>query len=509
MNIKIEKIYTITFWIISLLIIIYAVYIRGYYYLKDIPFWGDDMLLAESICEQDIWKSFTHIFGTQKAPPLFIFFTYINTVLFGFKEWVLRLIPFISGIISVVFFYILSLRVFKSRIPVIAALMMFALNDKLIYYVQEFKQYSSDVLICILVLLCYKYIDIEHFNLKNYKTIILYSIMVFLIMISSFPAVFAICAVLTLKIIEQKKFPKGLLIVGTSIISACIYIIYLFKHILAYEITIPIWTKGFLNFSIEGIYNVFENFMEYNNWGNGIYILCFFIGMTICAIEKSRDSKLIFLFFLYACIGSLFHVYPISERAALYFLPILIIFIAKTLEIGDFENRIIKIFSFVKSIILIYFIISNLIMFDLSKEENVITFENYSKRTDCKYDYSNFLKEYKQNDILIANIEFNSWLLFYNKALNYNYDFKTIINQLGDGTSYEQFLENTKQLIIKRDKTKNTYLAFTFYEDEDNTIKEKDIENILKKQKIKYKKIQCKLERNKIFMIKRQKTGIC
>lgn len=501
MHIKIGKISKLIFWIISVFIIMYAIYIRGFYYLKNIPFWGDDMLLAQSICEQDIWKSFTHIYGMQKAPPIFVFFTYLNTLLFGFKEWVLRLIPFIAGILSVILFFILSLKVFKSKISIITAMLMFALNGKLIYYAQEFKQYSFDLFMCLLVLLSYNYVNIEDFNLKNYKKIIFYLVVVFLIMISSFPAAFAIFAVLTLKTAEHKQFPKGLVVIGIGILGTCTYIINLFRHVLPLEITEPVWLQGFISFSPSVVYNVFEKFMQFNDLNNILFMICLFIGILICAVEKSKQAKLIFIFFLYACFASLIHIYPISSRAALYLIPVFIIFIVKPLEIGNYNNKNLKIISYIKSIILMAVIISTIMRVDVTKEYNVIIYKDYNYRINNKNDYLNLIKNYNSDDLLMANIEFNSWLSFYNKDLGYNRDFKTTINQLGDGTSYKEFLENVRTFLEKSDKTKNIYLAFLIMEGGYNPFQENDIENIIKELNLEYQKLNCNIQHNKIWKL--------
>lgn len=495
MDRKIEKYSKIIFYVITVLIIVSAIYIRGVYYIKDLPFWGDDMLLAESIYEQPIWKSFTHIYGTQKAPPLFVFFSYINTMIFGFKEIILRLIPFISGCVSVIVFYILSKRVLTNKLAIISASILFCVNPVLIYYSQEFKQYSTDVLICMLVILLYRNINLGELK-NNYKKAIIYAVSVFIIMITSFPSIFAILAVFTQKIREEKKFPKELILTVISIICGIIYILYLFKHIISYEITIPIWTEGFISLNPRVIYNVFKNFMEYNSLNNTFYIIMMLIGIFLFGKEKSKEGQLILIFFIYACIASIMHIYPISQRAALYLSPIFILFTVKPME-GIRNNTII---TNLKNIILFGFIIINLTPIE---DNHIIGFKDYNQRIAKKNDYINFLANYKEDDILIANIEFNSWLLFYNKSMGYNYEIKTIINQLGDGNSYEEFLENIKRILKKADKKKNIYIGFSFPEDRNNEKRKKDIEEIIKELKLGYKIIKCNIEYNSIIMVKR------
>ena len=49
--------------------------------------------------------------------------------------------------------YELAKRVLAERVAVFAAVLLFAVSDRLIYYASEAKQYSSDVLMCLVMLL--------------------------------------------------------------------------------------------------------------------------------------------------------------------------------------------------------------------------------------------------------------------------------------------------------------------------------------------------------------------
>lgn len=88
----------------------------------------------------------------QSAPYLFLALSkFVSN--FGINELCFRFIPFLSSLISVYLFYLLSKEIFQTRLARAAALFTFGISYQLLFYAQVFKQYSSDVCISILILL--------------------------------------------------------------------------------------------------------------------------------------------------------------------------------------------------------------------------------------------------------------------------------------------------------------------------------------------------------------------
>ena len=79
-NIK-KTIDIIYFFIIGLIFCI-GIYLRTSLYLRGMPLWWDEMTLAQSVLRENIWLSFTELEEMQKCPPLFVFFSHINTNIF-------------------------------------------------------------------------------------------------------------------------------------------------------------------------------------------------------------------------------------------------------------------------------------------------------------------------------------------------------------------------------------------------------------------------------------------
>ncbi len=116
--------------------------------------WWDEAALAYNFVENEgiLW-TFKPLAHFQMAPPLFLILTKFVTSIFQGTEWSYRIIPFLSSIISIPVFYILSTKFLTQKRAVIFANFLYAVNFALIRWATEFKQYSGDILIFMLVFL--------------------------------------------------------------------------------------------------------------------------------------------------------------------------------------------------------------------------------------------------------------------------------------------------------------------------------------------------------------------
>jgi hypothetical protein len=135
---------------LCLFIIGFGIVVRLVQYVSNRALWGDELMLALNIVERsypDFLKPLDHI---QAAPPAFLWVEKLSVDVFGNNEYALRLFPFISGIISLFAFYKLA-QWAVSAIAVPIALILFASLKYLVYYTTELKQYSSDVMVALLL----------------------------------------------------------------------------------------------------------------------------------------------------------------------------------------------------------------------------------------------------------------------------------------------------------------------------------------------------------------------
>ena len=82
-------------------------------------------------------------------------------------DMVLRLIPFICGNLTMIMFYFVVKKLFKSPWAINFGLCLIALNPILINYIFEFKPYSLDVLCSLIAIYIFLSIDFKNNSLKQ------------------------------------------------------------------------------------------------------------------------------------------------------------------------------------------------------------------------------------------------------------------------------------------------------------------------------------------------------
>ena len=139
----------------GILIFIFAagVFLRLECYLFH-NFWGDTLALADAVHQLPFQKLLTTTLpNAQSAPPFFLLTAKIFGEVFGYNELALGFPALAAGIFSLYVFTRLMRRSFQPPV-VLLMVFLFAFNSSLIFYSAEFKQYSFDVLVTVLMLDC-------------------------------------------------------------------------------------------------------------------------------------------------------------------------------------------------------------------------------------------------------------------------------------------------------------------------------------------------------------------
>ena len=141
-------------------ICILGVLVRFYAYFRNISFWHDEAALAINImCKPylDLFKGLDYL---QVAPPLFLVMTkflyrLIHSDSVYIRDLILRLIPLVSGIAAIPLFYALLKRFVKDKFSILTGLFIFVFNTTTILYCAQFKQYSLELLVSIILMLIF------------------------------------------------------------------------------------------------------------------------------------------------------------------------------------------------------------------------------------------------------------------------------------------------------------------------------------------------------------------
>jgi hypothetical protein len=122
-------------------------------YVFNRSLWVDEAFLAANFIDKSFWQllrpplEYAH---NLLVPPGFLALSKGVTAVAGNTDLLLRLLPLLCGLAAIGLFYRVALR-FLSASAVPYAVLLFVLSDSLIYYASEFKQYSSDVVVTLLL----------------------------------------------------------------------------------------------------------------------------------------------------------------------------------------------------------------------------------------------------------------------------------------------------------------------------------------------------------------------
>ncbi len=476
-------------YLVFLVVVFIAIFLRVKVYLYSTDLWHDECSLAMNfVSNNGLLSLLDGLDYNQKAPDLFITLVYFLSKIFGTSENSLRIVPFLSSLLSVPAFFLLTKKVLTKNISILLANILFAVNYQLLYFSQNLKQYSSDVLVFILSLLFCNYMIEKENNLKNSILIILFAIFAVLF---SFPSVFVIFAFLTIKLIIdfKKDRVKSLIPVFGVFVF---YLIYYFMRLLAVQVNevkvhVGFWGEGFIDiFNPWSFIYVFQNFFKFMFDYSSVSVLGFifcFIGVCLFVSEKNNFNKMILLSLIFAIFTSMLCIYPILQRASLYLVPILIILIVKPLDFVYSLKKplsLLLVFSFLLFVSHLNFSYFKQLMneniFERQgtrdillklksqiKEDDILV-TNWASRSDYDY-YSNKIGFKKENRILIpyeVGTEKESQYLYFNtlpKGKNYYFCYTYVFYKRGEIELLNSWLKENAQ-IIQYWEFRNSHLIY-------------------------------------------------
>ena len=375
--------------------------LRAKLYIASNVFSDDECRLVLSILNKNIWESFLFLGSAQSAPPLFIFCTKMITAFFGFSEHAAKFIPFVSSVAAIYFFYKCCTQYFKKNYTRLAAVFIFAICQPLIAFSSIFKQYSTDVLIACICL--YYFPKIKEFDRKK---LIITGVGICILPFISLPSLFFIGAFLLKNFKNTFKLLLPL---------AATMILYYFFNLAPAKLDLDThfpnyWNDGFFGFS----FSDFLRFLVLNikfyfvpNTFSLPAIILFIWGICLFIREK---CSYILLSLLLVFMAAFMHIYPLSGRVGLYFIPVMIIFMLKPLETGKW---------IAVAVVLVFF---SFCKYDLNYMKNITTFDYF---VSCSP--KNLLEVIKdkfnpKKDIVLCNSASTPSYLFYSNKLGFYTD---------------------------------------------------------------------------------------
>ncbi len=331
-----EKIKTNIYYITVALLLAAGIILRILFYAYGRPFWNDESALAINLAGKSFWELFQPLVHEQVTPPLYAVLCKFCGLFTDKAEYAYRLPSLICGIASLPLFLAFAEKTLNNKIGKIFATALFALNYQLIYYSQELKQYSCDVLLFLGVLVSYFYIDRKKFDRKLFVLIgLFYAVSIWF----SYTSLFAMFVVFLLCFIRKEK---ALTIFGIPALSFGVFLFYI-KNYATSEALHNFWDNGFiaLNFSNFPLL-IFNNIVFYfPDFSWRIFVVLMFAAGLIYTLKYIKYNENIILLtpVLLAVLLSYLHIYPMYIRTALYLLPVVFLIMAKTFEPSFFYKK--------------------------------------------------------------------------------------------------------------------------------------------------------------------------
>lgn len=343
-----DRVKNITFYIIISGLMILGIYLRILFFSYDRPFWNDESALALNIINRSFFGLFSTLDYEQVSPPLYIVIAKFFGLFIRKYEIAYRLPALICSILSIPVFFVFCKKFLEKKISIIFAMMLFVINYQLIYYGQELKQYSADILVFLLILLSYFYIDFE----KNKIWMPVLTGIVFAVSIwFSYTAVFGIFCIGCVMLIKNCKQWKQLLALFLPFCLSFL-VFWAFRHeINSSDYLHLFWERGFIAKNFSNFFNIISNNLHFYflNFTHKLFLYLLLLCGFISILKNIKDKKyfLIIIPFVLACVLSYFNIYPLSDRVSIYLSSLWFVVLAKSFDLFNFSNKCKWICSFI------------------------------------------------------------------------------------------------------------------------------------------------------------------
>ncbi len=139
---------------IALVIVICLVglFLRAYLYGLNRSLWFDEAELARNLVNRSFIDLLKPLDSNQGAPIGFLLLQKAVISLLGSRDYILRLVPLLAGLASVPLIYLVS-KQYGGQLFSCISLALFAVSPRPVHYSSELKQYSTDLLAALVLLL--------------------------------------------------------------------------------------------------------------------------------------------------------------------------------------------------------------------------------------------------------------------------------------------------------------------------------------------------------------------
>jgi len=317
-----------------------GLFLRVYFYAVNRSLWFDEAALARNLVSRSFLDLLEPLESNQGAPIGFLVLQKLVISMLGSRDYVLRLIPLLAGLASVPLMYAVS-KQYGGQLSACVSLALFALSPRLIYYSSELKQYSTDVLAALVLLLIVpKCLE----NKAKPHAFVALGIAGSVAIWLSHPSLFVLAGIaLTLGLVFAVRRDKDrvfwLIGIGAAWVTSLglLYLVSL-RHLESNTDLVNYWSGSFApipSWSNLGWY--YDAWIGLLRDPATLPISAITVGLLILGIFSFAFRRLPLMFvllapFLLTLIASALGKYPFSGRLLLFLVPLLFLLLAEGVE---------------------------------------------------------------------------------------------------------------------------------------------------------------------------------
>jgi len=379
-----------------LLVIVVGIFLRLFHYFSNRSLWLDEGYLVSSLLRLNYHELLnTSLDYQQKAPVGFLLVVKFFLTLLGNNQYSLRIVPLLSGILSILVFVPVA-KYFLKEWGLFTAATIICLSPAFIYHSVEIKQYSTELLCSVLSF----YLILKFKNFRHKKDYIILSLGGAVMLWFSYSAIFILGGIgIGLSVHYSLTRQWGLLFksfIPFSIwLISFIFLFVLFINKIPDADWVVKWFRFYDNFlplppkSLSDLNWIFINFYRMLDYPLGLLwnfagsaehghlynivikmpflpMIIIFVGIYFCYKHSRENFALLIAPLLLVFLASGLEYYPLTERFWLFISPVFLVFIGISVD----GINIKKGSTTVKSAIVVLLLISPIIQaFDSVKNQ--------------------------------------------------------------------------------------------------------------------------------------------
>jgi len=420
------KLKRLSFLVVPMILLL-GILLRVLVYFQNRSLIIDEANLARNVVEKNGLEFFESLDYQQYCPPVFMLLTKLNTYLFGINEWSLKLLPLLGGILLLgVFWSVLKILVKESLVHAYLLLVL-SFSSLAIRYSTEFKQYSLDTLLTLVLIYMALQFKSAKWTLKN---TLIWLLLGSLVIWTSMPSIFILAAIgfafLYQSWIVERKIPIGLVVAGgVWLLNFGLY----FWTVLYQDSTSDLLQDYHQKFFFEFLPTTTADLSRSFNLLLGLMTSITdrtVVGLIFCALflsigsyqiikKKKFEALLLLLPILFALIASNLKLYSLIPRLSLFLIPVCLLLMGVGLNFA-WE----KMHSTFKIGILVLMLIS------IVNKEGYTYFKAKMEFENSKAVLTFLAKNKATKDLIVVQHDAVPAFVFYNSMHDNAYHFKPV-----------------------------------------------------------------------------------